>query len=80
MRRLFQIQLASAATVLLLALACSRNFTPSVAHGPTMPPPPWEEIRVAHGPTMPPPPWEEIRVAHGPTMPPPPWEEVRVTA
>jgi hypothetical protein len=80
MRRLFQIQLAGAATVLMLALACFRIFTPLMGHGPTMPPPPWEEIRVAHGPTMPPPPWEEIRVAHGPTMPPPPWEEVRVTA
>ncbi len=45
--------------------------------GPTMPPPPWEEVRVAIGPTMPPPPWEEVRVAIGPTMPPPPWEEVR---
>ncbi len=33
-------------------------------------------VRVASGPTMPPPPWEEVRVASGPTMPPPPWEEV----
>ena len=27
------------------------------------------------GPTMPPPPWEDVRVALGPTMPPPPWED-----
>ena len=45
------------------------------AIGPTMPPPPWEEVREAIGPTMPPPPWEEVREAIGPTMPPPPWEE-----
>lgn len=63
MRRLFQIQLVCAGTVAMLALALSSKLAPAVAHGPTMPPPPWEEIRVAHGPTMPPPPWEEIRVA-----------------
>ena len=34
-------------------------------------------VKEAVGPTMPPPPWEEIRVAVGPTMPPPLWEEVR---
>jgi hypothetical protein len=80
MRRLFQIQLACAGTVLMVALALSRHFAPAVAHGTTLPPPPWEEIRVAHGTTLPPPPWEEIRVAHGTTLPPPPWEEVRVAA
>ncbi len=31
-------------------------------------------VRVAHGPTMPPEPWETIQIAHGPTMPPEPWE------
>ncbi|MGD0499887.1 MAG: hypothetical protein ABSC23_15770 [Bryobacteraceae bacterium] len=45
-----------------------------VAHGPTMPPNPWEGVQVAHGPTMPPNPWEGVQVAHGPTMPPNPWE------
>jgi hypothetical protein len=79
MRRFFQIQSAAAA-VFMLALAASRSFSPTVAVGPTMPPPPWEEIRLAVGPTMPPPPWEEIRLAVGPTMPPPPWEEVRVAS
>lgn len=63
MRRLFPILSVCAVTVTMMALAFSRNFAPAVAHGPTMPPPPWEEIRVAHGPTMPPPPWEEIRLA-----------------
>lgn len=44
--------------------AGSLTVTPDVvieAIGPTMPPPPWEEVRVAIGPTMPPPPWEEVR-------------------
>ena len=34
-------------------------------------------ILEAIGPTLPPPPWEEVREAIGPTLPPPPWEEVR---
>jgi hypothetical protein len=53
-----------------------------VAHGPIMPPDPWEGVRVvAHGPIMPPDPWEGVRVvAHGPIMPPDPWEGVRVVA
>jgi hypothetical protein len=62
--------------------AAPAALTPNLvaqAVGPTMPPPPWEEVRVAVGPTMPPPPWEEVRVAVGPTMPPPPWEEVRAS-
>ena len=78
MRRLLKISAAGA--VVMLALALSRSFTPAVAVGPTMPPPPWEEIRLAVGPTMPLPPWEEIRLAVGPTMPLPPWEEARVSA
>ena len=31
-------------------------------------------VAVAHGPSMPPDPWEVNRVAHGPSMPPDPWE------
>ena len=62
MRRLFQT-LSCAGTVMMLALALPRNFNPAVAHGPTLPPPPIEEIRVAHGPTLPPPPIEESRIA-----------------
>jgi hypothetical protein len=30
---------------------------------------------LAHGPSMPPDPWEKSRVAHGPSMPPEPWEK-----
>ena len=53
----------------------------NIAHGPTMPPDPWEGTSnftlVAHGPTMPPDPWEgtgNVAPKHGPTMPPDPWE------
>ena len=60
MKRFLQTQLATTGTVALLALALSRTFAP--AAGPTIPPPPWEEIRIAAGPTIPPPPWKEARV------------------
>jgi hypothetical protein len=43
-----------------------------VAHGPTVPPDPWD-VRIAHGPTVPPDPWD-VRIAHGPTVPPDPWD------
>ena len=33
----------------------------SLASGPTMPPPPWQDVKVASGPTMPPPPWQDLR-------------------
>ena len=38
--------------------ALTRLDTVAVAHGPSMPPDPWELNRVAHGPSMPPDPWE----------------------
>lgn len=47
----------------------------ATAHGPGMPPDPWEKTTVAHGPGMPPDPWEKTTVAHGPGMPPDPWEK-----
>jgi hypothetical protein len=50
----------------------------NVAHGPTMPPDPWDGVNVAHGPTMPPDPWDGVKIAHGPTMPPDPWDGVKV--
>ena len=49
-----------------------------VAHGPGMPPDPWDQVRVAHGPGMPPDPWDQVRIAHGPGMPPDPWDQVRI--
>ena len=33
-----------------------------------------DSMNVAHGPTLPPDPWEGGLVAHGPTLPPDPWE------
>jgi len=48
----------------------------TVAHGPTMPPDPWDgNLAMKHGPTMPPDPWDgNLAVKHGPTMPPDPWD------
>jgi hypothetical protein len=51
-----------------------------VAHGPTVPPDPWDGVRIAHGPTVPPDPWDGVRIAHGPTVPPDPWDGLTVTA
>jgi len=54
----------------------------TVAHGPLLPPDPWETVaavRVGHGPLLPPDPWETVaavRVGHGPLLPPDPWETV----
>jgi hypothetical protein len=31
-----------------------------VAHGPIMPPDPWDTLMVAHGPIMPPDPWDTL--------------------
>src|SRR5260370_17772373 len=49
------------------------SFAPDVqiAHGPTLPPDPWN-VQIAHGPTLPPDPWN-VQIAHVPTLPPDPW-------
>jgi hypothetical protein len=39
-------------------------------------PPPDLQDQIAHGPGMPPDPWDQIRVTHGPGMPPDPWDQV----
>jgi hypothetical protein len=48
----------------------------TVAHGPLLPPDPWEgNLMLAHGPLLPPDPWEgNLMLAHGPLLPPDPWE------
>ena len=51
-----------------------------VAHGPSIPPDPWDGVRIAHGPSIPPNPWDGVRIAHGPSIPPDPWDGVRLTA
>ena len=33
------------------------------AHGLSLPPDPWDQVRVAHGPGLPPDPWDQVRVA-----------------
>jgi hypothetical protein len=47
-----------------------------IAHGPTLPPDPWQGgTLLAHGPTLPPDPWQGgTLLAHGPTLPPDPWQ------
>jgi hypothetical protein len=48
----------------------------SVAHGPNMPPDPWDgNLAAKHGPNMPPDPWDgNLAAKHGPNMPPDPWD------
>jgi hypothetical protein len=96
MRKFFENKIAFATISSLFALAFALNFSQGATapsglharpaamtaamHGPTMPPNPWDGVRVGHGPTMPPNPWDGLTVAamHGPTMPPNPWDGVRV--
>ena len=33
-----------------------------------------DAVTLAHGPIMPPDPWDTLMVAHGPIMPPDPWD------
>src|SRR5258707_13739953 len=46
----------------------------NVAHGPTLPPDPWEGGLAAHGPTLPPDPWEGGLVAQRDMLPPQTWQ------
>ena len=99
MSRLLGNKLMFAAVLVLFALACVSNAIQgagvpvhthmllaepvNVAHGPMMPPDPWDgNVTVAHGPMMPPDPWDgNVTIAHGPMMPPDPWDgNLSVTA
>jgi hypothetical protein len=48
----------------------------TLAHGPNMPPDPWDgNVAAKHGPNMPPDPWDgNVAAKHGPNMPPDPWD------
>jgi hypothetical protein len=86
MHRLIEKKITLIVVLVLFAAAfawnVARNAEPTassdaliedlLAHGPSMPPDPWEYV--AHGPSMPPDPWEYL--AHGPSMPPDPWEYI----
>jgi hypothetical protein len=48
------------------------EVSPELAHGPILPPDPWD-TNVAHGPILPPDPWDTT-VAHSPILPPDPWD------
>jgi len=92
MRKFFENKFTFAAIVMLFLAAfiwnssqgaaaprSSQLFIPqavTLAHGPIMPPDPWDaRVTVAHGPIMPPDPWDaRVTVAHGPIMPPDPWD------
>jgi hypothetical protein len=52
----------------------------AILHGPSIPPDPWDGLRVAHGPSIPPDPWDGLRIAHGPSIPPDPWDGLRLAA
>ena len=60
---------ASIAALALLFIATAGIAMPAVPQAAG------SALQIAHGPTMPPYPWEEVQIAHGPTMPPYPWEE-----
>ena len=92
MSRFVQNKFVFAAILLLFALACASNAVQgagvlvhshalpaepvNVAHGPMMPPDPWDgQVMIAHGPMMPPDPWDgQVMIAHGTMMPPDPWD------
>jgi hypothetical protein len=44
------------------------------AHGPSIPPDPWDWNKAQHGPSIPPDPWDWQAVNHGPSIPPDPWD------
>src|ERR1022692_2668965 len=35
-----------------------------LAHAPSIPPDPWDNVRIAHAPSIPPDPWDNVRIAH----------------
>jgi hypothetical protein len=46
-----------------------------LAHGPSIPPDPWDGLAANHGPSIPPDPWDgNSKVQHGPSIPPDPWD------
>jgi hypothetical protein len=45
-----------------------------LAHGPSIPPDPWDWNKVQHGPSIPPDPWDWSAANHGPSIPPDPWD------
>ena len=49
-----------------------------LAHAPSIPPNPWDDVRIAHSPSVPPNPWDDVRIAHSPSVPPNPWDDVRI--
>jgi len=92
MRRFFENKITFSAIVIMFAAAFAWNSSHgatlpaprllliepvvTVAHGPNMPPDPWDgNVAAKHGPNMPPDPWDgNVAAKHGPNMPPDPWD------
>jgi hypothetical protein len=92
MRTFFASKIAFLAILMIFTAGCICNISqgaaitpadhffleavPAVAHGPSMPPDPWDgNLALKHGPSMPPDPWDgNLALKHGPSMPPDPWD------
>ena len=82
MRRFFENKVAAATVVSLFSLASAWNVLGGVPQT-SIRPASFGRVTVAHGPLLPPDPWETVagvRVGHGPLLPPDPWETNFVTA
>ena len=80
MRRFFENKVAAATVVSLFSLASAWNVLGGVPQT-SIRPASFGRVTVAHGPLLPPDPWEtRIQLAHGPLLPPDPWETSFVTA
>ena len=75
MRKFFAGKFAFIAVFFLFAFA----FTWNLVHGAGAIAAP-DATLLAHSPSIPPNPWDDVRIAHSPSIPPDPWDDVRVTA
>jgi hypothetical protein len=73
------LTITAAATLFALAIAWNTSHGGQPLLPATLSGAPSVDL-VAHGPTMPPDPWDWTQVAHGPTMPPDPWDWSPVSA
>jgi hypothetical protein len=91
MRKFFENKLVYGVILSLFALAFGWNTCqgaavpatrlvmetlPMLAHGPMVPPDPWDSRALKHGPMVPPDPWDSLALMHGPMVPPDPWDSL----
>src|ERR1017187_5601337 len=60
----FTWNLVHGAGAIVGGLSLAAPELPLLAHSPTVPPDPWDGVRIAHSPTVPPDPWDGVRIAH----------------